>query len=508
MFSGQLAEWQDARSQAQTCLTTLAQVLSFVNEYRDSQGRSFELAGLVQGNQPYSLREAIVHGEQALKSFRALKLDKNKPVALGTWRGLLAALTDVRNVTGALAGNIATVNADGRSLSIVNGSTVAVGDGGETVADFTQPATSLVTFSDVLLQQASVVMTSASASVLARNNQEEQTVADFAKGTAAALATTESQARQARETAGQLHALLDDLTSRRTGIQNDMGQAQSSMAAQVEEAKSLLEQVRSTAGTVNENASVVATRMNDVTGLKSQMDRTNDALTAYEATLETTKASVQDAIQKSGQIISDFDAKRADVERVIQDAEKMLSGATGAGLATSFAQERTSLDRSMFWASIWFGVGIVLLIVTSVALAAYVLNLPFTVFGIDLTHPSGPGVKAPFEPTIAGVLSRAVVLIGPFWLTLFSARRYRSLFELRQRYSHKYNMAVSMEGFKKQAPGFEDKIAAWVFYMVAQDPVPVRPGSPMDEPPSVQIKDWADIFTDVVRKVFGGKPPA
>jgi hypothetical protein len=506
MFSAQFAELQAAREGAQNSLTVLGQVLNFVNDYRDPQGRSFEEAGVVVG-QPYSLRETFVHGEQALRCFRALKLDKNKPVSMPTWRGAQVALAEVQSAANNLNGLVATVKADGRQLSIANGSTVVARDDSQVVADFAPSSNGLVAHSDALMQNLSVMMASVAASALAKNDQEQQTVTDFAKAAAAAVVGAESGARKADELAARLQALLDELIARRSAAETELSQAQATMTTQVDEAKRLLEQVTSATATVNDNATVVATRMGDVTKLKSQLDTANDALTAYQATLDTTKAGVQDAIGKSGQIIEDFEAKRTDVERIIQDAEKMLSGATAAGLATSFKEERGALDTRMLVASVWFGVGIVLLIATSMILAAYVLNLPFKVFGIDLSHPVGTA-KAPLEPTIAGVLSRAIVLVGPFWLTLFSARRYRSLFELRQRYSHKYNMAVSMESFKKQAPSFAEQIGAWVFYVIAQDPVQRGGGTPMDEPPTMQIKDWGDILTDVVRKIFGGKPPA
>ena len=76
-------------------------------------------------------------------------------------------------------------------------------------------------------------------------------------------------------------------------------------------------------------------------------------------------------------------------------------------------------------------------------------------------------------------------------MTLFSARRYQRLFALRQQYSHKYNMAFSVEGFKQQAPTFQEQIAYWVFQIVGANPVPAKSdGRDMGQHPVEALREW------------------
>ena len=181
----------------------------------------------------------------------------------------------------------------------------------------------------------------------------------------------------------------------------------------------------------------------------------------------------------------------------------MVSGATVAGLAKAFADERTSLESSMTAAYVGFGVGIALLALFSTVIAAYVLNIPVSILGLHI--PAQAKGANGYEVTIAGIISRALILVAPFWLTLFSARRYRSLFDLRQQYSHKYNMAFSMEGFKNQAPEYKEAIAAWVFQIVAANPLLQKSGTAMDEPPPTAVNELISGATNALGRVLRPK---
>lgn len=82
-------------------------------------------------------------------------------------------------------------------------------------------------------------------------------------------------------------------------------------------------------------------------------------------------------------------------------------------------------------------------------LAAYVFEAPFGLVDWALGTSQEPR-STQGQVEFGGVLARAIILLGPFWLTLFSARRYNALFDLRQHYSHKYNLAVAVDGFQNR----------------------------------------------------------
>lgn len=68
------------------------------------------------------------------------------------------------------------------------------------------------------------------------------------------------------------------------------------------------------------------------------------------------------------------------------------------------------------------------------------------------------------------VLARFIILLPAAWLVSFAAIRHSSLFRLREHYAYKYSMAVSVEGFRKQATGYESEIAALVLEQLAFNP--------------------------------------
>ena len=46
--------------------------------------------------------------------------------------------------------------------------------------------------------------------------------------------------------------------------------------------------------------------------------------------------------------------------------------------------------------------------------------------------------------------------------------RHARLFRLREQYAHKFSIAASVDGFKKQAQGYEDAIAAETYMRLAE----------------------------------------
>lgn len=501
MFSSQVEEMNTARGQARVDLSQLKQVSEFVADYRDPQGRRFDDAGIIDG-QVYSLREAIAHAEGGAQMFLAINLDKNKPLPNALWQQIRQALQELHAATVDLAAQMTTAKTDGQVLTVANGSAITARDTGATVANFTAGATRAVAAADILALQSTLLIALGKASLLAKNDKEGTVIADDAKASAAALTKAEQSAQQALDAAKQAQAALTALEASRVSDQSRFDTTIAKMEADAVDAQKVVEQIRAAAATASEQVAVATARVSDASLAKSQAEDSNKAIAAYNSTLEATKQRVASVEASAQATIAEVQAQSDDVKKLIQDAEAMLRGATVSGLATAFADERKSLDKALVWAIIWFGAGIVLLTATTATLSAYVLNIPFYIKGIDITHLNSDARH--FEPTVVGVISRAIILLGPFWLTLFSARRYARLFDLRQRYSHKYNMAMSVEGFKKQAPAYAEAISAWVFQIVAENPVQQKSGGPMDEAPSLSFKDIGSSLMEHVGKVFGG----
>ena len=95
------------------------------------------------------------------------------------------------------------------------------------------------------------------------------------------------------------------------------------------------------------------------------------------------------------------------------------------------------------------------------------------------------------------VIARITVLLPAVWLVRFASRRHAWLFKLREDYAYKYSMAVSDDGFKKQAPNYKSDIAAVAFERLMVNSVEaMNSGRKEDESPSKLM----DTFQKTVAK--------
>ena len=89
------------------------------------------------------------------------------------------------------------------------------------------------------------------------------------------------------------------------------------------------------------------------------------------------------------------------------------------------------------------------------------------------THPLGAEISSTtnnIHSEIRDFVIRAILLLPTSWLSLFNAKRYANLFKLKEHYAYKYAIASSVEGFKKQAPEYEEAIAFSAFHELSFNP--------------------------------------
>ncbi|KQW70993.1 hypothetical protein ASE17_15205 [Phenylobacterium sp. Root77] len=311
-----------------------------------------------------------------------------------------------------------------------------------------------------------------------------------------ALKNAELAAGEAGDIAQQMQASAARAQAVKSELEDQLTRASEVAATELGKLEAAVASVSESVSKATADAAVAASKREETDRLTAQAQEAYKALSSFQATLQTTQKSVADIEARALDVTAQFENQRVNVGELLLQAERMVSGSTVAGLAKAFDDERKVLDKSMNGAFWGFMFGISLLFITSGALAAYILNVPID--GWEWLTKRGTA-----DPTLAQVLSRSVIVIAPFWLTLFSARRYRSLFDLRQQYSHKYNMAFSMDGFKTQAPSFAESIAAWVFTIVAANPVLPRAGHAMDTAPPLTVQGMMNDARNAYDKVMG-----
>lgn len=210
---------------------------------------------------------------------------------------------------------------------------------------------------------------------------------------------------------------------------------------------------------------------NDVKAYQEQFD-------LFQKQLDSRNSAFVDGTTNLQRLIEDFEAQRLSVEGLITKSKQMLSSATVSGLASNFATMTDKLTSELKYARFAFYLGIFLLALSAVPLLAFVIMpiaAPFLEPYMSQTSYAALVQHKANDPSsgweyIGQVLARITILLPAAWFVSFAAIRHSSLFRLREHYAYKYSMAVSVEGFKQQAPAYDQEIAALVLEQLAFNP--------------------------------------
>ena len=156
--------------------------------------------------------------------------------------------------------------------------------------------------------------------------------------------------------------------------------------------------------------------------------------------------------------------------------ESLLPGATSAGLAKAYADQKTTYTKpELIWS-----------IVTVTAM------LGITILGY-ITFLDANSVSGVTE-AFALLIIRLPIFLGVTWLAIYSGKQQSQSGRLRQEYAHKETMARSLEGYKREIEGLRDNNPESVlnkFMSNAVDSVAFNPSTTLDKkhenkPPFVQ----------------------
>jgi len=112
-----------------------------------------------------------------------------------------------------------------------------------------------------------------------------------------------------------------------------------------------------------------------------------------------------------------------------------------------------------------------------------------------------PGFDAKTESSPYSILGKIVLLLPATWLTAFFTKLYADLFQLEREYAYKAALAMSIDGFKRQAEKYQEEITAEVFMELKTNPAKGSPVTPASHP-------LYDLLARVVGKALGRKDDA
>lgn len=218
-------------------------------------------------------------------------------------------------------------------------------------------------------------------------------------------------------------------------------------------------------------------------------------ITAYKVKFDAFQTELDDRLEQ----FSEFETgtktaeaenlkREAEIDRLTKLADTMISGATTAGLSTSLEETRARYEDRMNSAKTGFYIAVAILIASALPLVAQLVP---GLFGSWFPTPSPNQEGTPYA-----VLGKIFLLLPATWLTAFFTKSYAEYFHLEREYAHKAALAKSVDGFKRQAPRYEEEITAEVFMEIRTNPANRDGPEPAGHP-------LYDVLSKVVSKAIG-----
>lgn len=283
---------------------------------------------------------------------------------------------------------------------------------------------------------------------------------------------------------------LQDLTTGARQLHAEIKALEEAVIVLHSEAKASAEQAQEFSTTAEEALGSIKESFADVKASQAEIDaklatvrETTKAAASLEAQVEGYEASF-DAFQKSldervaqhaafeknmAEALVTNKNRESEIDRLIAKADSMIKGATTAGLGDSLENTRKLYQKRMVGAGIGFFLSILLLAASAIPLVAHILPGLFIAWIPPAVH---AGVTSQTEngAVLLSLLGKVFLMFPATWLTQFFSKAYSEFFHLEREYAHKAALARSVEGFKKQAPKYEEEIATAVFFEVQSNP--------------------------------------
>ncbi|WP_313953745.1 hypothetical protein [Accumulibacter sp.] len=284
------------------------------------------------------------------------------------------------------------------------------------------------------------------------------------------------------------------------GSSTTISAKESEIQTSVTQAETHLVQIAAHQQQATTDASSVATLVEKIKTIGSAADTLEKLVAGHTSSVEAFQKQLDgrnaefEKFQETTKIASEENAEREEeISRLIDVSNAMISGATTAGLAKSMEDTRARYEARMTSARKGFYVAVVLLVISAVPLIFHLLPGLFGTWAAANTQDE--------DGTLYSFIGRLFLLLPATWLTAFFAKSYASFFDLEREYAHKAALAMSVDGFKRQAPKYEEEITAEVFMEIRKNPGTGDATTPASHP-------LYDVLAKVVEKVVDRKPDA
>lgn len=230
------------------------------------------------------------------------------------------------------------------------------------------------------------------------------------------------------------------------------------ISTSVDECRKNISSIENYASEAKEAIDRINSHLEEAEQLKNRVLSFNENFNSYEQRIETHFQQIEELKEKLDEAQEQNSKRDEKIKDLFDKADKLMAASTNVGLAKSFDDasneyaENASKAKKEFFASIAF------LFITIIPLMLYLLPL---------------GGYEPWQVqyiTITGVISRLIILLPAAWVATFTAQRYSHFSDLHKEYRFKAAIAMSIDGFKRQVPSFEEEIAGTAFVNLVEKP--------------------------------------
>lgn len=316
-----------------------------------------------------------------------------------------------------------------------------------------------------------------------------ESIADLSKR-ANTLGDLVREAENLRSHIGQISKVVDETAS----LSNEKVNVFQGLIAQAEAITAKLDAVQKQATTDAANVTALVENIKQIGNNASSLDELvngyQSKFDAFQKQLDDRHASFAKFEDETKAALAMNSTRDSEIDRLIKLSDAMITGATTAGLSKSLEDTRVRYETRMNGARRGFQWSVALLIFSAFPLAAHLLP---GLFGSWI-----PAFDAKADGSPYAVIGKVVLLLPASWLTAFFTKSYADFFHLEREYAHKAALAMSVDGFKRQAEDYQQEITAEVFMEIRSNPAARQGPDPVSHP-------LYDILAKTVAKVVDRK---
>lgn len=308
------------------------------------------------------------------------------------------------------------------------------------------------------------------------------------------LADAQAAATAATRAAGEGATLLEQLKVLHEGSTHLNKQVQDLLAAAGEQKIA----VDNNAAEVTQKLALVREVSKDADTLQQRVTSFSSQFQAFDEQMKSRLQQFSDfeaATKEAARLSSERDKK---IDGLIEKADTMIRGATTAGLSKSLEDTKDLYEKRLEQTQKYFLWSVAFLLLSALPIAGQLVPGPWQ----QWFAPATQGVVNSSSPWLAA-LGKLILVIPGTWATAFFASNYAELFHLSREYAHKAALAKAIDGFKREAPSYEEEIVGSVF-MEIQDNPGSRKAPSAATPQNPVTKKFLGLVIDAIKEKKAG----